>query len=202
MSMRITQSMIYDNYVSQMQTSLGAYMNSAEQGSTQKNINAPSDDPAGTYKVLNLRNSTTYNKQLLSNCDTAKGWLQLEDSVLATQVPTVLTSIKELAEQAATGTYTAEQRLDIAYQVRQQFGSLINLANTEFDGKSLFAGHKYDATAFQEGLAASRSQTITLLLRATRICPLPFSSRKTVPCKTVVRFAGPRTGERPGRKGQ
>jgi len=153
MSMRITQSMIYDNYVSQMQTSLGAYMNSAEQGSTQKKINAPSDDPAGTYKVLNLRNSTTYNKQLLSNCDTAKGWLQLEDSVLATQVPTVLTSIKELAEQAATGTYTAEQRLDIAYQVRQQFGSLINLANTEFDGKSLFAGHKYDATAFQEGLA-------------------------------------------------
>ena len=155
MSMRITQSMIYDNYVSQMQTSLGAYMNSAEQGSTQKKINAPSDDPAGTYKVLNLRNSTTYNKQLLSNCDTAKGWLQLEDSVLSTQVPTVITSIKELAEQAATGTYTAEQRLDIAYQVRQQFGSLINMANTEFDGKNLFAGHKYDGTAFQEGLALS-----------------------------------------------
>ncbi|MCR5814732.1 MAG: flagellar hook protein [Desulfovibrio sp.] len=155
MSIRITQSMIYDNYVSQMQTSLGAYMNSAEQGSTQKKINAPSDDPSGTYKILNLRNSTTYNKQLLSNCDTAKGWLELEDSVLATQVPTVITSIKELAEQAATGTYTAEQRLDIAYQVRQQFGSLINMANTEFDGKNLFAGHKYDGSAFQEGLALS-----------------------------------------------
>ena len=153
MAIRITQGMIYGNYVNQMQTSLGAYMNSAEQGSTQKKVNTPSDDPAATYNILNLRNTQSYNEQLRANCDTAKGWLKLEDSVLSTQLPTVITSIKELAEQASTGTYTAEQRQQIAYQVRQQFGSLLNLANTEFDGKSLFAGHKYDQPAFQEGLS-------------------------------------------------
>ena len=155
MSIRITQGLIYGNYVNQMQSSLAAYMNSAEQGSTQKKINTPSDDPAGMYTILNLRNTQTYNKRLMSNCDTAKGWLNLEDKVLATQLPTVITSIKELAEQASTGTYTAVQRREIAFQVRQQFGSVLNLANTEFNGKSLFAGHKYNELAFQEGLALS-----------------------------------------------
>ena len=165
MSLRITQNMIYGNYVTQMQTSLSAYMHTSEQGSTQKKINTPSDDPAGMYKVLNLRSDTIFNQQLLSNCDTAKGWLKLEDSVLSTQMPTVITSIKELAEQASTGSYTAEQRRDIAYQVRQQFGSLLNMANTEFDGKNLFAGHKYDRPAFEQGLAlSSKNETMTKLI--------------------------------------
>ncbi|MBQ7617260.1 MAG: flagellar hook-associated protein FlgL [Desulfovibrio sp.] len=167
MSLRITQSVIYDNYVGQMQNSLGNYMQTAEQGSTQKKLNTPSDDPAGMYKVLTLRNRTTKNTQLLSNCDTAKGWLKLEDSVLATQVPTVITSIKELAEQASTGTYTAEQRRDLAFQVREQFGSLLNMANTEFDGKSLFAGHKYSSPAFEQGLGLmSKDETLDQLVKA------------------------------------
>lgn len=159
MSIRITQGMIYDKYVGQMQNSLGAYMDSSEQGSTQKKINRPSDDPAGMYRILRLRQSTNFNEQLLSNCDTAKGWLKLEDSVLSTQVPTVVTNIKALAEQASTGTYTAEQRRDIAMQVRQQFGSLINMSNTEFDGKNLFSGHKYGSPAFQQGLAFTSKQS-------------------------------------------
>ncbi len=100
MSIRITQSMMYDKYVSQMQGSLSAYMESSEQGSTQKKINRPSDDPAGIYKVLTLRRNQNFNTQLLSNCDTAKGWLTLEDSVLTPKVPTVVTSNKALAEQA------------------------------------------------------------------------------------------------------
>ena len=153
MSIRITQGMMYGNYVKQMQNNLGAYMNSAEQGSTQKKVNAPSDDPAASYTIFNLRNSKQYNEQLLSNCDTAKGWLKLEDSVLASQVPTVITSIKELAEQASTGTYTAEQRQEMAYQARQQFATLLNLSNTEFHGHNLFAGHRYNEPAFQSGLA-------------------------------------------------
>lgn len=155
MSIRITQGMIYGSYVSNMQSSLAAYMNSAEQGSSQKKVNTPSDDPAGMYTILNLRNSQTYNQRLMENCDTAKGWLKMEDQVLATQLPTVISSIKELAEQASTGTYTAVQRKEIAYQVRQQFGSVLNLSNTEFNGKTLFSGHKYDQPAFQEGLALS-----------------------------------------------
>lgn len=48
---------------------------------------------------------------------------------------------------------TAENRKQIGFRVKEIFGSLLNLANTEFEGKSIFAGHKYDSNAFEEGLA-------------------------------------------------
>lgn len=153
MAIRVTQNTMYNKMVGNMQSTLGAYMESMEQGSTQKKINRPSDDPAGTYRVLTTRVDISNTKQLQENVDTAKGWLNLADDVLSRQVTTAITGLKTLAEQASTGTYTAEQRMIMADQARQYFGQLINLSNMDFEGKSIFAGHKYDQSAFQESLA-------------------------------------------------
>lgn len=86
MSVRITQRTMYDSMVGQMQKNLAAYMESNEQGSTQKKINRPSDDPAGTYRVLMSRDEINATTQYQSNADTATGWLQLADSILSTRV--------------------------------------------------------------------------------------------------------------------
>lgn len=153
MAIRVTQKTMYNDMVGQMQKNLAGYMESVQQGSTQKKINRPSDDPAGTYRVLTTRIDLTNTAQYQENVDTAKGWLNLEDSVLSTRVPTVIQDLITLAEQASTGTYDASQRKIMADQARQQFGSLLELANTEFEGKSIFAGHRYDKNAFEEGLA-------------------------------------------------
>ncbi|MDE7241447.1 flagellar hook protein [Desulfovibrio sp.] len=153
MAIRVTQKTMYNDMVGQMQKNLAGYMESVQQGSTQKKINRPSDDPAGTYRVLTTRIDLTNTAQYQENVDTAKGWLNLEDSVLSTRVPTVIQDLITLAEQASTGTYDASQRKIMADQARQQFGSLLELANTDFEGKSIFAGHRYDKNAFEEGLA-------------------------------------------------
>ena len=152
MAIRVTQSTMYNSMVSQMQKNLSDYMASNEQGATQKRINRPSDDPAGTYRVLTSRNTIADIDQRKTNADTALGWLQLTDNVLATQVPNVITGLKSLAEQASTGTYTAEQRKLMADEARAYWGQLLNLANTEFEGRQLFAGHRYDKSAFEEGM--------------------------------------------------
>ena len=159
MGIRITQNQMYDTMTSQMQKNLSAYMESNEQGSTQKKINRPSDDPAGTYRVLTTRDDIEATNQYQSNVDTATGWLELTDNVLGTQVSTALTSLKSLAEQAATGTYTAENRQQIAYQARQIFGQMLNLSNTQYEGNSIFAGQRYDRSAFTEGLALTSADT-------------------------------------------
>lgn len=153
MAIRVTQKNMYNDMVGQMQKNLAGYMESVQQGSTQKKINRPSDDPAGTYRVLTTRVDLTNTAQYQENVDTAKGWLNLEDSVLATRVPTVLQDLITLAEQASTGTYDKSQRAIMADQARQHFGTLLNLSNTDFEGKSIFAGHRYDQSAFEEGLA-------------------------------------------------
>ena len=159
MGIRVTQSRMYDTMTTQMQKNLSAYMESNEQGSTQKKINRPSDDPAGTYRVLTTRDDIEATNQYQSNVDTAKGWLTLTDNVLGTQLSTALTSLKSLAEQASTGTYTAANRQQIAYQARQIFGQILNLSNTEYEGNSIFGGQRYDRSAFEEGLALTSADT-------------------------------------------
>ena len=159
MGIRVTQSRMYDTMTTQMQKNLSAYMESNEQGSTQKKINRPSDDPAGTYRVLTTRDDIEATNQYQSNVDTAKGWLELTDNVLGTQLSTALTSLKSLAEQASTGTYTAANRQQIAYQTRQIFGEILNLSNTEYEGNSIFGGQRYDRSAFEEGLALTSADT-------------------------------------------
>lgn len=153
MAIRITQSMMYSDMVGQMQKNLAAYMESNEQGSTQKKINRPSDDPAGAYRVLTTRDDLNATAQYQTNVDTARGWLELADSVLSTRVSTLFQDLESLAQQASNTEMSAENRKQIGERVKQIFGQLLNLSNTEFEGKSLFAGHKYDSNAFEQGLA-------------------------------------------------
>lgn len=155
MAIRVTQNTMYNSMVSGMQQNLGAYMESVQQGSTQKKINRPSDDPAGTYRVLTTRQAMVDTAQYQENVDTAKGWLNLADSVLSSNVTTAITGLKTLAEQASTGTYTAEQRMIMADQARQYFGQLLNLSNTKFEDMHIFGGHKYDQSAFELGLGVT-----------------------------------------------
>lgn len=150
--MRVTQRTMYSSFIGGMQSTLGAYMESNIQGGSQKKINRPSDDPAGMALVLNTRNSIDGIKQYQRNADTAAGWLGLADETLSNQVSKLMIDIKALAEQATSPSLTPENRTQIALQLREHFGTLLNLSNTEFEGKSIFAGHKYDSDAFGEVL--------------------------------------------------
>jgi flagellar hook-associated protein 3 FlgL len=152
--MRIAQRTIYNNMLDGMQSTLAAYMESNIQGASQKKVNRPSDDPAGTARIMNYRASLELNKQHSYNADTAKGWLNLQDETLQ-QVSTVIISLKELAEEAATSTMTPENRLQTSYAIRAQFNQLINLANTQFEDQHIFGGQKYLQSAFEEGLAVT-----------------------------------------------
>ena len=171
MAIRVTQHNMYGSMINNMQGSLAAYMESCLQGSTQKRLNRPSDDPAGAFRVLTARNQIQNTDQYKTNVETAKGWLQLADNVVATQTSNVLTQLKELAEQASTDTYTADQRKIMADEARALFGTLLNLGNTEFDGKSIFGGHKYDINAFEESLAVFREMSWETIGRRIPVRP-------------------------------
>ncbi len=155
MAIRITQQYMYSSMVNGMQSSLSKYMESMEQGSTQKQINRPSDDPAAFYRILTTRDSIDETKKYLTNINEAKGWLELTDSTL-TNLTTLMGSIKALMNQASTDCTAAERQI-MADEAWQMFGQILNLSNTEFNGNKLFAGHKYNESAFEKGLAISVS---------------------------------------------
>ncbi len=155
---RVTQQSLYGSVVRQNNAALSKLMATNNQASTQKRINAPSDDPNGAVQVLGTRTDLSQLTQYQRNSDTAQGWLTQADSTL-TSVSTLVTSIKGYAEQAATGTVTDENRGEIASAVRQYFEQLISMANVTYDGQSLFAGQKTDTEAYAMGLGLTSNDT-------------------------------------------
>ena len=158
MALRVTQSIMYSTFTTQMNSNLSNLMESNIQSASQKRINRPSDDAAGAGKVVNLNASIAKLKQYQDNVGQAKGWLSLGASVLGDgdgSVQSVLTRIMELAEQGATGTYTGTNREEMSFEIREQFMQLINIANTPFEGRRIFAGHKTDQPAYVAGLGVT-----------------------------------------------
>ncbi len=152
--MRVTQNMIFSTSISNINNALSEVMRLNAQNSAQKKILSPSDDPSGYKQVLDLRAYTSAMEQYEDNIDTANGWLNLADEMLL-QASELLTSSKELATQAATGTLTADQRQSLASQARQNLASMISIANTEYVGQSIFAGHKIDDNAYEQILGVT-----------------------------------------------
>lgn len=149
--MRVSLRNQYSNFLYNLQDTQSRLMDLNMQASSQKRINRPSDDPVGTARVLNYRTSLASIDQYRTNIDTAKGWLGLADESMI-QVSTILTKLKGLAEQGASGTMTASDREATSYEVRQLFSQLVNLANSRFEGNAIFGGQKFDESAFEEAL--------------------------------------------------
>jgi len=147
--MRVTQQMLFDRYVFNLNTSLTSLMDLNVKAQTQKRINKPSDDPTGMTRILDHRDTLRSLEQYKENMSTAKGWLKGADESLM-QVSTILTRAKELATQAATGTVDSNNREQISYELRSLFEQLVGLSNTQFEGNSIFAGQKTDSPAFKE----------------------------------------------------
>jgi len=167
--LRVSTKMLYTQSVSYINKNLTALTELNEQSSSQKRVNKPSDDPTGSATILNLRTTLNSYTQYSENVSTAQGWLSTSDSTL-TSVSTLLTKLKGLAEQASTGTVTADNRTQIAYEAREIYEQLIALANTKYQDKSIYAGQDTDDDAFAQALwmttnnaslAASNSFSIT-----------------------------------------
>ncbi|WP_028575780.1 flagellar hook-associated protein FlgL [Desulfonatronovibrio hydrogenovorans] len=157
--MRVTQNMLYGNFVSNMNNATYKLMQLNMQASSQKKVNRPSDDPIGTARILGYRDSISSLNQYQDNVDTAKGWLGLADETLM-QVNNVLIRAKELAEQGATGTLSEEQREILSYEAWQLYDQMMTLSNTKYEGKAIFAGHKVDGSAFEPAMGVSSNKDL------------------------------------------
>ena len=152
--MRISTSMTYDNSLKYMTRLQSEINRTTIQMATQQRINCPSDDPYGSEVALTNSTLISQLTQYQSNVDTAKGWLSLADDTLG-DASTALTSLIELAEQAATGTLTDANRQAIAEEARGLYEQLLTYANTQYNGQSIFAGRDSGGTAYTLGLGAT-----------------------------------------------
>jgi flagellin len=103
-------------------------------------INSAMDDAAGLAIRELMRTDIRVLNQGVRNANDAVSMIQTADGALSV-IDEKLTRMKELAEQAATGTYTSAQRLIMDSEYQAMASEITRIANaTDFNGVKLLDG--------------------------------------------------------------
>src|SRR4030042_1619313 len=103
-------------------------------------INSAMDDAAGLAIRETMRTDIRVLNQGVRNANDAMSLTQTADGALSV-IDEKLTRMKELAEQAATGTYTTAQRLIMDSEYQAMASEITRIANaTDFNGVKLLDG--------------------------------------------------------------
>lgn len=140
MSLVINHNMMAMRTANALDAQYGQLATSTQRLSTGLRINSAADDAAGlAIRELQRADIATLH-QGARNANDAVSMIQTADGALAI-IDEKLIRMKELAEQAATGTYDSTQRLMIASEFEQMASEIDRIANaTDFNGIKLLDG--------------------------------------------------------------
>lgn len=145
--MRVTQSMLVGNFLSNLNNNYRIMNKIQEQLSTGKKINRPSDDPVGVVSSLRLRAGLTETEKYLNNVDDARAWLDTTDIALG-QASDLLHRVRELTINGANDGLSQQARDALAKEIHQLRDQMIQVANTTHDGRYIFGGFKTTTPPF------------------------------------------------------
>jgi len=151
---RVTQHTFLSNIRTQLARGGRHLLTSQEQVATGRQINHPSDDPSGAFRVLGLKAVQARNDQYARNLSSVTSRLNVSENVFG-QSQEVLYRALELSIQAANGSLDAAQRQVIATEVTQQIDEVMRLANSELGGRYLFGGYQTDQPPFVRDLTVA-----------------------------------------------
>src|SRR5690349_18854173 len=98
---------------------------------TGKQLQKPSDDPAGTAQTLDFRERVAEIDQFGKTLDQAKGFLATSESALST-VSDLLRQARSIGVQAASDNVNAETRTALANQIQNIITQIGNIGNTSY----------------------------------------------------------------------
>lgn len=145
--MRVTEGTMASMSLTNLQRIQGRLQDLEEQVSSQVRVTNPGDDPLTAQQILDLQGEFSDSEQYTRNITTSNAFLSIEEGALSSMGDS-LTRAKELALEMANGTYNAEQRQAAMREAKQIKEQMISLANTQSNGKYLFAGLKNDVPPF------------------------------------------------------
>ena len=128
---------------------------STERLSSGLRINSAADDAAGLAIRELMRTDIAALQQGVRNANDAISLIQTADGALGI-IDEKLTRMKELAEQAATGTYDSTQRLMIESEYQAMASEITRIANaTDFNGIHLLDGNLSSDTHDGSGMSST-----------------------------------------------
>ncbi|CDM68839.1 flagellar hook-associated protein 3 [Clostridium bornimense] len=137
--MRVTNSMLVNQFMRDTQNNLGNMQTIQKQLTSGKTVNKPSDDPLKVSRIMQLNRDLKANEQYNKNISSTINYLDTADTALG-QLNEVIKSINENILAAGNGAYSTEEREAIRNTINEQIGHMGQILNTNFDGKYIFGG--------------------------------------------------------------
>ncbi len=144
--MRITDLMISNDYLYNLNATKSKVDNLQTEIATGNKIQEPSDSPSGTVNILGWNNQIDQANTLISNMDSGLSFVndstqQMQN--IQDQITSVLSNLTQ-----AQNTTNSQNMGNIAQQIDSSLSLILNSANTQSEGKYLFAGTDYTTAPF------------------------------------------------------
>ncbi len=136
--MSLRNNLMVSNAIRNLNINMGAYSRSLLRLSSGLRINSAADDPAGSAIASQFESDIASLRQQSKNTELSLSSLQTKEGALGAMQNT-LVRMQQLANQAATGTYSATQRniMNNEFeQLKEEYAWISN--STEFNGNPLF----------------------------------------------------------------
>lgn len=137
--MRITNKMLSNNFLRDMNVNLRNLSKLQEQRTSGKEFKRPSDDPFRVARSMQLHTEQAINEQYKKNITDTINWLDVTDTSLK-QASGVLDRIHQLVISAGNAAYGETERGAVKDEINQKVSELSQILNANFDGKYVFGG--------------------------------------------------------------
>ncbi len=140
--MRITNKMMTNNMLQNINTNKNHMTNLENKYSTGMEIQKPSDDPIVAVRALKLRtNLSELNQYYQKNIPDAMSWMEVTESALR-NTSEIITKIHTYCDQGANDTLTANERENIAQNLIELKNQIYMEGNSTYAGRYIFTGYK------------------------------------------------------------
>ena len=156
--MRVTERQQVDALITAIGNLRSGISIRSEQISSGKRVNRPSDDPAAAERISQFRNVLRTTERRLQTVNEGVGRLNLSDKVLE-QAGNTFQRASELAVRMRNDTNTVVERRNAAQEVQQLILGLTGIANTQLNGRFIFAGNETQAEPYVLGTATGSAST-------------------------------------------
>lgn len=128
-------------------------------------LTRPSDDPAATASALRVRSAQAAHGQYSRNIDDATGWLVTLDTSLGNATDTLRSARNLTVQGSNASTMSVQAREALAIEISSLRDALLAEANTEYLGRSVYAGNSIAGAAFDADYAFSGAPGSTVTRR-------------------------------------
>lgn len=148
--MRISTSMLYVSASAQIDNLQAQVAQTQQEIATGSSILTPADNPVAAAQALVVTQTQADNTQYMANGQSATNSLSQETTTLQS-VTTLIQNAQSAIVDAGNGSYTLQQRQDIASGLQQSFTQLVGLANAQdANGNYLFSGYQSASPPFSQ----------------------------------------------------